>query len=50
MKVSKQTKSFLIKNGDKDIRKLINKGGRAGALKDFNSLLLKAVKPLTSSR
>lgn len=46
MKHSSEGKKFLADKGDKKIRNLIRKGGRKGALKDFNELLRRASKPI----
>jgi len=49
MKLSNLGKKFLKKNGDKNIRKLVRKGGREGALGDFNKILVRAAKLLKPS-
>lgn len=50
MKHSKKARKFVAKRKDKKIRKLLDKGGRKNAEKDFDLLISTASKPSPSSQ
>ena len=48
MRLSVEARKFLARKGDKNIKKMLNKGGRGGVKIDFFKLLKRAVRSTKS--